>query len=259
VLNVGKKDGSGSRQRRHGLTLFLKKHVKAVGLEQKSKWMQLLSSPKHSLSDLVEEFDFGVPLHGHKALGERSPLLEQLTEHQPPLARGTWYVKVVCLNSEINQQGVKAEMRARNWTLQLVDYLASRIRVPEVSGAGGGGGGCGGGGCGCGGCGGSQGKKRERAALPDAQPSPSLAAGAGTSHSTGGAPGGGCAAPQDERSKWQYVKRLARWQFEEGLLAPDILLDGLLSLLQDMQVRVTRRTAARHAGESRARSPLRRS
>lgn len=106
--------------RRNRLEDFLHNHVKNAGGEQKKKWMYEFSSNK-DLSELLDN----VPLHSHKPKGSNSPLLDQLSEYQPPLSRASWYVKVIFLYAELKQpkrknaKDVLRKARSTAWTTQV--------------------------------------------------------------------------------------------------------------------------------------------
>ncbi|KAG0452730.1 hypothetical protein HPP92_025394 [Vanilla planifolia] len=184
--------------------LFLSKDLQMKNFAK--KWIEALSLHNKRLRSLADH----VP-HGYR----RKSLFEVLISHNIPFLRATWFIKVTYLNqvrpvssSVSSSTQDKAQFsRTELWTKDIVEYLQQLMdeyfskdgSVAPVS-------------------------------IRD-QPSPSL-----LSSSAHKIDSGVLTSDMEDpclHSKWWYMVHLLHWNYSEGLLLPSVVIEWVLSQLQE--------------------------
>ncbi|KAI5345614.1 hypothetical protein L3X38_013491 [Prunus dulcis] len=180
------------------------------GEDLRKKWIEGLSQQHKRLRSLADH----VP-HGYR----KRPLFEVLTRNNVPLLRATWFIKVTYLNqvrpgSAIISSGApdKAQLsRTELWTKDVIDYL--QYLLDELF---------------------SRNNSHSTSHNRDRSPQ-TLYAGSVPQRSDPAS-----AVPDGEEPslhfKWWYVVRLLQWHHAEGLLLPTLIIEWVLSQLQEKEL-----------------------
>ncbi|PIM99566.1 RNA polymerase II transcription mediator [Handroanthus impetiginosus] len=181
--------------------------LRPCGEDFRKKWVEGLSQPHKRLRSLADH----VP-HGYR----RKSLFEVLIKNNVPLLRATWFIKVTYLNqvrpvSSNSSSGFHEKpqfSRSEQWTKDIIEYLkylldAFMARNTSYSTL----------------------QLHERA-------SPMVYAGLGQQK------GDSFSAVMDTEepslyTKWWYVVRIIHWHHAEGLIVPSLIIDWVLSQLQE--------------------------
>ncbi|KAG0447508.1 hypothetical protein HPP92_028296 [Vanilla planifolia] len=174
--------------------------------EFRKKWIEALSLHNKRLRSLADH----VP-HGYR----RKSLFEVLISHNIPFLRATWFIKVTYLNqvrpassSVSSSTQDKAQFsRTELWTKDIVEYLQQLMdeyfskdgSVAPVS-------------------------------IRD-QPSPSLLS--SSAHKIDSSVLTSDMEDPCLHSKWWYMVHLLHWNYSEGLLLPSVVIEWVLSQLQE--------------------------
>ncbi|KAB2609937.1 mediator of RNA polymerase II transcription subunit 12-like [Pyrus ussuriensis x Pyrus communis] len=181
---------------------------KPCGEELRKKWIEGLSQQHKRLRSLADH----VP-HGYR----KRSLFEVLTRNNVPLLRATWFIKVNYLNqfrpgSTNISSGTsdKAQLsRTELWTKDIIDYL--QYLLDELF---------------------SRNNSHSTSHNRDRSPQILYA---------GSQRGDPASAVLDGEEpsvhfKWWYVVRLLQWHHAEGLLLPTLIIEWVLSQLQDKEL-----------------------
>ncbi|PQQ17288.1 mediator of RNA polymerase II transcription subunit 12 isoform X1 [Prunus yedoensis var. nudiflora] len=180
------------------------------GEDLRKKWIEGLSQQHKRLRSLADH----VP-HGYR----KRSLFEVLTRNNVPLLRATWFIKVTYLNqvrpgSAIISSGApdKAQLsRTELWTKDVIDYL--QYLLDELF---------------------SRNNSHSTSHNRDRSPQ-TLYAGSVPQRSDPAS----AVLDGEEPSlhfKWWYVVRLLQWHHAEGLLLPTLIIEWVLSQLQEKEL-----------------------
>ncbi|XP_021673940.2 mediator of RNA polymerase II transcription subunit 12 isoform X2 [Hevea brasiliensis] len=183
---------------------------RACSEDFKKKWIEGLSQPHKRLRSLADQ----VP-HGHR----RKSLFEVLIRNNVPLLRATWFIKVTYLNqvrpsSASISSGTpdKTQLsRAEVWTKDVVEYL--QILLDEFFS-----------------------RNNSYSAPHTKARSPQMLYAGSVQHRSDPAPVFIDGEEPSLHFKWWYVVRLLHWHHAEGLLLPSVIIDWVLSQLQEKDV-----------------------
>ncbi|KAL5572857.1 hypothetical protein UlMin_022454 [Ulmus minor] len=182
---------------------------KACGEDFRKKWIEGLSQQHKRLRSLADH----VP-HGFR----KRSLFEVLVRNNVPLLRATWFIKVTCLNqvrptSVSSGASDKAQLsRTELWTKDVIDYL--QILLEEYFS-----------------------KNISHSAPHSRDRSPQMLYAAGSVHQRGDPASTGLDVEEPSpHFKWWYMVRLLQWHLAEGLILPSLVIDWVLSQLQDKEL-----------------------
>ncbi|CAK7348884.1 unnamed protein product [Dovyalis caffra] len=177
------------------------------GEDFKKKWIEGLSQPHKRLRSLADH----VP-HGYR----KKSLLEVLIRNNVPLLRATWFIKVTYLNQvRPSSTGIssgtsdKSQLsRTELWTKDVVDYLQSLLDE-YLS------------------------RNNLHPAPHSRDRSQQMLYTGSVQHRSDPASALLDGEEPSLHFKWWYVARLLHWHHAEGLLLPSVIIDWVLSQLQD--------------------------
>ncbi|KAF2315304.1 hypothetical protein GH714_038774 [Hevea brasiliensis] len=183
---------------------------RACSEDFKKKWIEGLSQPHKRLRSLADQ----VP-HGHR----RKSLFEVLIRNNVPLLRATWFIKVTYLNqvrpsSASISSGTpdKTQLsRTEVWTKDVIEYL--QILLDEFFS-----------------------RNNSYSAPHTKARSPQMLYAGSVQHRSDPAPVFIDGEEPSLHFKWWYVVRLLHWHHAEGLLLPTVIIDWVLSQLQEKDV-----------------------
>uniref|UniRef100_A0A6N2MCZ6 Mediator complex subunit Med12 domain-containing protein n=1 Tax=Salix viminalis TaxID=40686 RepID=A0A6N2MCZ6_SALVM len=173
----------------------------------KKKWIEGLSQPHKRLRSLADH----VP-HGYK----KKSLLEVLIRNNVPLLRATWFIKVTYLNqvrpsstSISSGTSDKTQLsRTELWTKDVVDYLQSLLDE-YLS------------------------RNNPHSAPHSRDRSQKMLYTGSVQHRSDPASAVIDGEEPSLHFKWWYMARLLHWHHAEGLLLPSVIIDWVLSQLQE--------------------------
>ncbi|KAJ6400580.1 hypothetical protein OIU84_016098 [Salix udensis] len=173
----------------------------------KKKWIEGLSQPHKRLRSLADH----VP-HGYK----KKSLLEVLIRNNVPLLRATWFIKVTYLNqvrpsstSISSGTSEKTQLsRTELWTKDVVDYLQSLLDE-YLS------------------------RNNPHSAPHSRDRSQKMLYTGSVQHRSDPASAVIDGEEPSLHFKWWYMARLLHWHHAEGLLLPSVIIDWVLSQLQE--------------------------
>eukprot|EP00258_Populus_trichocarpa_P025018 XP_024441037.1 mediator of RNA polymerase II transcription subunit 12 isoform X3 [Populus trichocarpa] len=173
----------------------------------KKKWIEGLSQPHKRLRSLADH----VP-HGYR----KKSLLEVLIRNNVPLLRATWFIKVTYLNqvrpssTSISSGTFDKNQVSRTelWTKDVVDYLQSLLDE-YLS------------------------RNNPHSAPHSRDRSQQMLYTGSAQHRSDPAPAIIDGEEPSLHFKWWYVARLLHWHHAEGLLLPSVIIDWVLSHLQE--------------------------
>ncbi|KAJ6328640.1 hypothetical protein OIU77_010348 [Salix suchowensis] len=173
----------------------------------KKKWIEGLSQPHKRLRSLADH----VP-HGYK----KKSLLEVLIRNNVPLLRATWFIKVTYLNqvrpsstSISSGTSDKTQLsRTELWTKDVVDYLQSLLDE-YLS------------------------RNNPHSAPHSRDRSQKMLSTGSVQHRSDPASAVIDGEEPSLHFKWWYMARLLHWHHAEGLLLPSVIIDWVLSQLQE--------------------------
>ncbi|XP_050237765.1 mediator of RNA polymerase II transcription subunit 12 [Mercurialis annua] len=181
--------------------------LRACGEDFKKKWIEGLSQPHKRLRSLADH----VP-HGYR----RKSLFEVLIRNNVPLLRATWFIKVTYLNqvrpsSASISSGTpdKSQLsRTELWTKDVIEFLQSLL--DEFF------------------------SRSNSHSAPHSRDRPTQMLYAGSvQHRNDSATFSVDGEEPSLHFKWWYVIRLLHWHHSEGLLLPSLIIDWVLSQLQE--------------------------
>ncbi|EEF50532.1 mediator of RNA polymerase II transcription subunit 12 [Ricinus communis] len=180
---------------------------KPCGEDFKKKWIEGLSQPHKRLRSLADH----VP-HGYR----KKSLFEVLIRNNVPLLRATWFIKVTYLNqvrpsSASISSGTpdKTQLsRTELWTKDVIEYL--QILLDEFFS-----------------------RNNSHSALHTRDRSPQMLYAGSVQYRSDPATFSIDGEEPSLHFKWWYVVRLLHWHHSEGLLLPSIIIDWVLSQLQE--------------------------
>lgn len=175
---------------------------KPCGEDFRKKWIEGLSQQHKRLRSLADH----VP-HGYR----RKSLFEVLVRNNVPLLRATWFIKVTYLNQVRPGSGAadKTQLsRSELWTKDVIDYLQHLL--DEFS------------------------TKKHTHSNPHGRDRPPQMHYSGSlQHKSDSTSAVFDAEEPSLHFKWWYVVRLLHWHQAEGLLLPSLIIDWVLTQLQE--------------------------